>query len=260
MESKGDEFYLSAEQADNNDTKRDYYTKAANQYLQLPESKNKAVKCHQNIADLHKEDNNMYLAARHYEKAGEICANFEILLAEKLFNDAVVLFKDDGKFSSAAKLYETLAKLYVSSDNIANAIRCNEQSHYYWNLSGSPSTAIASLLEAAKLLVTIEKYDKALEHFQNVNLYYSNKPIYKFKRQNLNFDITVLKIYIDKTSNSIMNREEYHERDYYTLFNIYEAIKSNDKVRFSQSLADCESIKVLDPWVKKLLINISDAM
>lgn len=80
----------------------------------------------------------------------------------------IEFYTDEGRFSIAAKHQKELAELYEDQKDLDNAIASYQTAADFYEGEGSASSANQCLLKVALFSAQLERYDKAIELYEQI--------------------------------------------------------------------------------------------
>jgi len=143
------------------------YSQAANQY-KLSKQWQRASDAYQKAAECNIKASSKHEGATNYINAANCVRKDSPLEAIRLFNLAIELLTDEGRFSIAAKHEKEVAELYEAEMDYENAIEAFQKSADLYEGENSTSSANGCLLKVAQYSAQLERYDKAIEIFEKV--------------------------------------------------------------------------------------------
>jgi alpha-soluble NSF attachment protein len=149
------------------DEAAELYTKAANIY-KLAQRGEAAAELFLKAAECANKMNSRHDAANAYINAANCLRKAKPTEAGKLLEQAVTIFAEDGRFGMAAKQQRDLAELYEKEGDLPNAIEAYMKAARLYEGENSQSTANQCLLQAALHSAQLEKYDQAVQLYDQV--------------------------------------------------------------------------------------------
>jgi len=146
----------------------DLYVRAANMF-KMAKKWSAAGNAFVQAAELHQKTANKHDAAANYVDAGTCYKKSDPNEAVNNFTKAIEIYTDLGRFSMAAKHHITVAEIYESEAvDIEKAIQHYEQAADYYKGEESNTSANRCMLNVARYAAQLEKYDKAIEIYEEV--------------------------------------------------------------------------------------------
>jgi alpha-soluble NSF attachment protein len=243
------------------------YTKAANLYKMAKkwdragEAYSKAAECHLKLQSKHEAASNYINASNCYKKSN-------ITEAVQCMKQAIEFYTDEGRFSIAAKHQKELAELYESEADLENAISAYQLSADYYEGEGSSSSANACLLKVALFSAQLERYDKAIELYEQVAAASIDNNLLKwsvkeyFLRAGLchlaKGDIVSAERALERYKD--MDATFSSQRECKFLQELVEACKNYDVEAFTNAVVEFDSISKLDSWKTSILLKIKNSI
>jgi len=245
----------------------DYFAKGANQFKvqkkwdQAGSAYCKAAECFLKVQSKHEAATNYVNAASCYKKSN-------VPDAVKCLRDAVELFTDEGRFAIAAKHQQEIGQLYESENDMENAVDAYKAAADFFDGEGSTSSANTCLLKVAQFSAQLEKYDKAIELFEQVarNSLDNNLLKWSVKEYFLKAglchlctaDIVSAKRAVDKYKE--MDPTFSSQRECKFLEQLVEAYENFDAEAYTAAVVEFDSITKLDPWKTTILLRIKNSI
>jgi len=243
------------------------YTKAANLYKMAKkwdrggEAYTKAAECHLKLQSKHEAASNYINAANCYKKSN-------ITEATLCMKQAIEFYTDEGRFSIAAKHQKELAELYESESDLENAIAAYQLAADYYEGEGSSSSANQCLLKVALFSAQVERYDKAIELYEQVAAASIDNNLLKwsvkeyFLRAGLchlaKGDIVSAERALERYKD--MDATFSSQRECKFLQELVNACKSYDAEAFTNAVVEFDSISKLDSWKTSILLKIKNSI
>lgn len=245
----------------------DYYVKAANLFKVAKkwdlaaDGFLKAAECQLKTSSKHEAATNYINAANCYKKTNP---NDRI----KYLKAAVELFTDEGRFSIAAKQLKEIAEFLESEMEFEKAIDEFQQAADFFEGEGSTSQANQCLLKVAHLSAHLERYDKAVELFENVARTSLENNLLKWGVKEYFLKSILCQLASDDTVSAKKALEKYQEwdvsfssqRECKFLEEIIGAVENLDVDAFTQAVVEYDSISKLDQWKTSILLKIKKAI
>jgi alpha-soluble NSF attachment protein len=172
------------------------------------------------------------------------------------FKTAISMLCDAGRFSNAAKLQKQIAEIYEGQDDKEEALDSFQKAADYFSGENQTSSANQMLLKVAQLSAQIEKYDSAMEIYENVAKASMDSNLLKFNAKNhlLNAGICAL-----ATKDLVlvqMKWGEYQDIDYTFadsregkfLQAMIQAFETFNPDGFADAVYQFDTISKIEPW------------
>jgi len=225
----------------------DTYVKAAEYWLQA-QSKHDAATCYSEAATCYRKTS----------PSGAI----------QCLETSIKIFAEEGRWSMAARTQKEVAEIYEKELDLPNAITAYQKAADYYEGENSVQSANACLLQVALFSAQIEKYDRAIQVFDQLatncldnSLTKWNFREHAFKAtlcQLANTDIVNAKRFIEKYSG--LGPDFASSREAKVLNEVIGALENHDVESFTNSVADYDSVNRLDPWKSSILLRIKNSI
>jgi len=245
----------------------DLFIKGANQYKmakkwdQAGAAFVRAAECQLKLQSKYEAATNYYNAANCYKKSntGE---------AIHCLKTAVELYTDDGRFSIAAKHQKEIAELYESEMDYEACIEAYQQSADFYEGEGSTSSANGCLLKVAQYSAQLEKYDKAIEIFEQVAKNSLDNNLLKWSCKEYFLKAGLCYLCSQDVVSAKRAVERYQEmdvtfssqRECKFLLDIVAAVENYDVEAFTQTVVDFDAISKLDQWKTTILLRVKNSI
>jgi alpha-soluble NSF attachment protein len=243
------------------------YTKAGNSFKitkkwdRAGEAFSKAAECYLKLQSKHEAAQNYLLAAQAYKKTN-------ITSAVQCMKQGIEFYTEEGRFSIAAKHQKELAELYEDQSDLENAIAAYQTAADFHEGEGSTSAASSCLLKVALFSAQLERYDKAIEIYEQIAAQSIDNNLLKwsvkdyFLRAGLchlaKGDVVAaeraLERYLD------MDATFSSQRECKFLQELVNACKNYDVEAFTNAVVEFDSISTLDSWKTSILLKIKNSI
>lgn len=98
----------------------------------------------------------------------------------ELYQEAIALFCDMGRFANAAKLEKEIGEMYENDNQSEKCIKHYQQAANYYQGEDSVAAANQCLLKVAHFTALLEKYDDAIRIYEQVAQACLEKNVLKF--------------------------------------------------------------------------------
>jgi len=243
------------------------FTKAANLFKmskkwdRAGEAYTKAAECHLKLQSKHEAATNYIAASNCYKKSN-------VAEATMCLKQAIEFYTDEGRFSIAAKHQKELAELYEAESDLENAISSYQLSADYYEGEGSTSSANQCLLKVALFSAQLERYDKAIELYEQVASGSIDNNLLKwsvkeyFLRAGLchlaKADIVSAERALERYQD--MDATFSSQRECKFLQELVNAYKGYDVEAFTGAVVEFDSISKLDSWKTSILLKIKNSI
>jgi len=245
----------------------DMYTKAANLFKmekkwdRAGESYCRAAECHLKLQSKHEAASNYINAANCYKKSN-------VTEAMMCLRQAIEFYTDEGRFSIAAKHQKELAELYESSSDLENAISAYQLAADYYEGESSSSSANQCLLKVALFSAQLERYDKAIELYEQIAAGSIDNNLLKWSVKDYLFRAGLCHLAKGDIVSADRAMERYQDldasfssqRECTFLQAIINACKGYDIEAFTTAVVEFDSMSKLDSWKTTILLKIKKSI
>lgn len=245
----------------------DMYTKAANLFKmekkwdRAGEAYCKASECHLKLQSKHEAASNYINASNCYKKSN-------VSAAMNCLKQGIEFYTDEGRFSIAAKHQKELAELYESSSDLENAIAAYQLSADYYEGENSSSSANQCLLKVALFSAQLERYDKAIELYEQIAAASVDNNLMKWSVKDYLFRAGLCHLAKGDIVAAMAALERYQEmdvsfssqRECKFLQDIVNAVKDYDVEAFTTAVVEFDSITKLDSWKTSILLKVKKSI
>lgn len=157
----------------------DLYGKAANFFKMAKRWQNageafvKCAECEMKLKSHHE-------AAAHFVEAAKMYARVDPAEAISHYRQAIVMFCEIGRFTSAARHAEDIAALYEADNNVEEALTYFQQAADYYSGEDATTKASKCLAKVAQFSATLEKYGDAVQVFERLGTESLDSNLLKF--------------------------------------------------------------------------------
>jgi len=243
------------------------YTKAANLFKMSKkwdrsgEAYTKAAECHLKLQSKHEAATNYIAAANCYKKSN-------VSDATMCLKQAIEFYTDEGRFSIAAKHQKELAELFESESDLENAISAYQLAADYYEGEGSSSSANQCLLKVALFSAQVERYDKAIELYEQVAAASIDNNLLKWSVKEYFLRAGLCHLAKGDMVSAERATERYQDmdatfssqRECKFLVELLNACKGYDVEAFTAAVVEFDSISKLDSWKTSILLKIKNAI
>jgi len=243
------------------------YTKAGNSFKigkkwdRAGEAFTKAAECHLKLQSKHEAAQSYLNAAMCYKKTN-------ITTAVMCMKQGIEFYTEEGRFSIAAKHQKELAELYEDQSDLENAIAAYQTAADYHEGEGSTSAASSCLLKVALFSAQLERYDKAIELYEQIAAQSIDNNLLKwsvkdyFLRAGLchlaKGDVVAAERAVERYMD--MDATFSSQRECKFLQELVTACKNYDVEAFTNAVVEYDSISKLDSWKTSILLKIKNSI
>jgi len=243
------------------------FTKAGNSFKitkkwdRAGEAFTKAAECHLKLQSKHE-------AAQSYLNAGLCFKKTNITSAVMCMKQGIEFYTEEGRFSIAAKHQKELAELYEDQSDLENAIAGFQTASDYYEGEGQSSAANQCLLKVALFSAQLERYDKAIELYEQIASTSIDNNLLKwsvkdyFLRAGLchlaKGDVVAAERAVEKYMD--MDATFSSQRECKFLQELVNACKNYDVEAFTNAVVDFDSISKLDSWKTSILLKVKNSI
>lgn len=244
-----------------------FYQKAANNF-KMAKKWQDAGNAYKKCAECEVKLKSMHEAATHYVAAADMYRRIEPASSISLYQQAISMFCEMGRFSSAAKHCEMIGELYDKDNNVEQAVAFYQQAGDYYMGEDASSRAGKCFEKVAKHAATLSKYDKAAETFENLASTALESNLLKFNAKKHFLHAGVCHLARGDLVASKQSIEQFKDQDYTfgdsreckLLENILAAYEDYDIDAFADHLYAYDSVSPLDPWLTSILLRVKNSI
>jgi len=245
----------------------DMFTKAANLF-KMEKKWDKAGEAYVKAAECHLKLQSKHEAASRYIDAANCYKKSNVTEAIGCLKQGIEFYTDEGRFSIAAKHQKELAELYESNSDIENAIAGYQVAADYYEGEGSASSGNNCLLKVALFSAQLERYDKAIELYEQIAAGSVDNNLLKWSVKDYLFRAGLCHLAKGDIVSAERALERYQDldasfssqRECKFLLDIIAAHKSFDVDAFTAAVVEFDSISKLDNWKTSLLLKIKKSI
>lgn len=239
------------------------YHRAAN-YFKMAKKWSAAGSAYCEAAQLHLKSGSRHDAASCYVDAGNCYKKTDPQEAINCLMKAIEMYTDMGRFTIAAKHLITIAEIYENEIvDIEKAITFYEQAADYYRGEESNSSANKCLLNVAKYCAQLEKYERAIEIYEQVAASSLESSLLKYAAKEYFFRAALCHMCIDLL-NAQHALNKYQEmspafsdsRECHLIKDLLEKLEDKDVDGFTDAVKEYDSISRLDQWFTSILLRI----
>ncbi|CAG5135740.1 unnamed protein product [Candidula unifasciata] len=239
------------------------YVRAANAF-KMAKKWPQAGKAFEEAAQLQLALGSKHEAATHYVDAGNCYRKGDPNAAVSAFYKAIEIYTDMGRFTIAAKHHVTVAEIYETElSDMEKAVHNYEQAADYYKGEESNSSANKCLLKVAQFSATLEKYERAIEIYEQVATSCMDNSLLKYSAKDHFFRASICHMCMD-TVNAQVAVKKYEEmfpafadaRECKLVKKLLQAVEDDSVDQFTEALKEFDSISRLDPFLTTLLLRV----
>lgn len=215
-------------------------------------------------ANLNARSGGRHDAATNYVDAANCYKKSDINEAVNCLLKAIEIYTDMGKFTIAAKHHQTIAEMYeIDATDLERAVQNYEQAADYFRGEESNSSANKCLLKVAQYAAQLEKYEKAIQIYQNVASSALESSLLKYSAKDYLFRAALCHLCVDLL-NAQHALERYVQmypafqdsREYKLVKTLIEHIEEQNVDGYTDAVKEYDSISRLDQWFTMILLRI----
>eukprot|EP01132_Coremiostelium_polycephalum_P002761 gene2761-3435_t len=238
------------------------FTKAANLFKmskkwdQAGDAFQKAAECFLKAASKH-DAAQSYVSASNCYKKGNISNAILTLKA------AIEYYTDEGRFSTSAKLQKEMAEMYESEGDFDQAIASYQVAADLFSGENSNVSSHQCLLKIALFSAQLERYDKAIEIYEQVAAASLDNNLTQWGCKEYFFRAILCYLASDDLVSAERALMRYRDmqasfsstREFRFLDQIIKACRDHSVEDFSDAVAEFDSISPLDAWKSSILVR-----
>lgn len=243
------------------------YTKAANSFKMAKKwSASGSAFC--KSAELQLKLSNKHEAATNYGEAANCYKKSEAHKAVECLQKGNEIYTDMGRFTMAAKNHMIIAEIYENEIvDLDRAISHYEQAADYFKGEESYSSANKCLLQVARYSAQMDKYEKAINIFEEVGKSALDSALLKSSAKEYFFKAALCHLCID-TLNATQAVAKYSEifpafqdsRECKLITTLATKLEDQDLDGFTAAVADYDAISRFDQWYTDILLKIKKVL
>ena len=241
------------------------YENASNLFRTAKQN-NAAGKALMAAAEMNLKCSNTFEAANNYVKAANCFRKDSPAEAVSCLRVAIAHYTDTGKFSQAARHQQEVGEILESQLELDEAINAYETAAEYLEGNNNPSQAAKCLLKVASFSAQLEKYDRAVEIFEQVGQLYLGINLLKWSANDLflkaglchlaNGDLVGAKRAIQTYKE--INPTFSSKRECKFLEELVKAVEEGHVDNYSKSCGQYDSMTPFDAWMTTILLRIKN--
>ncbi|XP_031835469.1 alpha-soluble NSF attachment protein [Nomia melanderi] len=239
------------------------YQRAANLF-KMAKKWNSAGSAFYEAAEVNGKVGNRHDAATNYVDAANCFKKSNINEAISCLLKAIEIYTDMGRFTMAAKHHQSIAEMYESEAvDLERAVHHYEQAADYFRGEESNSSANKCLLKVAQYAAQLEKYDKAIQIYEQVASSSLESSLLKYSAKEYFFRAALCHLCVD-VLNAQHAIERYQEqypafqdsRECKLIKTLIEHLEEQHLEGFTEAVKEYDSISRLDQWYTTVLLRI----
>uniref|UniRef100_A0A1W7RA28 Alpha-soluble NSF attachment protein n=1 Tax=Hadrurus spadix TaxID=141984 RepID=A0A1W7RA28_9SCOR len=243
------------------------YVRAANMF-KMAKKWSAAGSAFCDAASLHLKCGSRHDAAICYVDAGNCYRKVDAQEGINSLSKAIEIYTDMGRFTIAAKHHNTIAEIYETElVDIEKAICHYEQAADYFRGEESNSSANRCMLIVAKYSAQLEKYEKAIEIYEEIAATSLENALLKYSAKEHLFRACLCHMCIDllNAQHALAKYEEMcpsfiDSRECKLLKSLIQKLEDEDVDGFTDAVKDYDSISRLDQWYTTILLRIKKSV
>lgn len=203
-------------------------------------------------------------AASHFVDAGNCFKKADPEEAVNCLTKAIEIYTDMGRFTIAAKHHQAIAEIYESEMiDLEKAMQHYKQAADYFKGEESSSSANKCLLKVAQYAAQMEKYEQAIEIYEEVGTSCMDSNLLKYSAKDYFFKAALCHLCVDLLNGqqAIQKYREMHpaladSRESKLLVNLMIHMEENDVDGFTEVVKEFDSISRIDQWTTTMLLRV----
>lgn len=243
------------------------YVRAANMF-KMAKKWSAAGTAFCDAAALHIKCGSRHDAATRYVDAGNCFRKADAQEGINCLLKAIEIYTDMGRFTIAAKHHNTIAEIYETElVDIDKSICHYEQAADYYRGEESNSSANKCMLIVAKYSAQQEKYEKAVEIYEEIAASSLENSLLKYSAKEHLFRACLCHMCIDllNAQHALVKYEEMcpsfiDSRECKLLKSLIQKLEDEDVDGFIDAVKEYDSISRLDQWYTTILLRIKKSI
>lgn len=220
------------------------------------------------IASLHFKAGSRLDAATNYVEAGNCYKKTDPNEAVNSLLKAIEIYTDMGKFTMAAKHHQSIADIYETEvADMEKAIQHYEQASDYFKGEENNSSSNKCLLKVAMFAAQMEKYDKAIQIYEQVASSSLESSLLKYSAKEYMFRAALCHLCVDHEDAGIALKK-YEEmypafqdsRECKLIKALMTHLEEQNVDAFTDTVKEYDSISRLDQWYTTMLLRIKKSI
>jgi len=207
-------------------------------------------------------------AATNYVDAGNCYKKADPNEAVSCLTKAIEIYTDMGRFTLAAKHHITIAEIYESEVvDIDKAISNYEQAADYYKGEESNSAANKCMLKVAQYAAHMEKYDKAIEIYEQVATSAMDNQLLRYSAKDHFFRAALCHMCRD-IQDAAISIQKYEEmfpafsdaRECKLVKTLIGCVEDSNVDGFTDAVREYDTISRLDQWYTTILLRVKKSI
>eukprot|EP00092_Neocalanus_flemingeri_P101350 GFUD01129591.1.p1 GENE.GFUD01129591.1~~GFUD01129591.1.p1 ORF type:complete len:293 (-),score=128.24 GFUD01129591.1:136-1014(-) len=220
------------------------------------------------IGNHHVKEGAKHDAATNYVDAANCFKKTDPKEAAASLQKAIDIYTDMGRFTIAAKHHQTVAELFESeAADLDCAIQHYETAADYFKGEESTSSATKCLVKVAQYSAQLEKYDKAIQIYEQIAATALQSSLLKYSAKDHFFRASLCHLCVDSINaqHAVSKYEEQHpafgdSREAKLVKTLISEIENQDIEAFTVAVKQYDSISRLDAWYTTLLLRVKKGL
>jgi len=245
----------------------EFYVKAANLY-KVAKKWGEAGKAFLKSADCQIKAQSKHEAATNYVEAANCFKKVDVPESINCLKLAIEIYLDMGRFPIAAKHHKDIAEQYEGESNLEEAIKHFTTAAEYYASEEAGSSANQCLLKVAQFAAQLEKYDLAIEKFEQVAQASIDNTLLKWSVKEYLLKAGFCHLATTDIITARRALEKYQEmdvtfgstRECIFLKNLTDAYENGDIDAFTNVVVEYDRLSPLDNWKTSILLRIKKSI
>jgi len=243
------------------------YVKAANLF-KVAKKWGEAGKAFLKSADCQIKAQSKHEAATNYVDASNCFKKVDVPESINCLKLAIEIYLDMGRFPIAAKHHKDIAEQYEGESNLEEAIKHYTTAAEYYNTEEVNSSANQCLLKVAQFAAQLEKYELAIEKFEQVAQASIDNTLLKWSVKEYLLKAGLCHLATTDIITARRALEKYQEmdvtfgstRECIFLKNLTDAYENGDIDAFTNVVVEYDRLSPLDNWKTSILLRIKKSI
>ncbi|CAG0894074.1 unnamed protein product [Darwinula stevensoni] len=219
-------------------------------------------------ASLHLKSGTRHEAATSYVDAATCYRKSDANEAISCLLKAIEIYTDMGRFTMAAKHHQTIAELYETEVlDLEKAIQHYEKAADYFKGEESSSSANKCMLKVAQFAAQLEKYDRAIQIYEQVAANSLESSLLKYSAKEYFFRSLICHLCVD-AHNAQIALQKYEEmypafqdsREAKLIKSLIGCIEEQNADGFSEAVKNYDTVSRMDQWYTTLLLRVKKGL
>ncbi|XP_049850791.1 uncharacterized protein LOC126323915 [Schistocerca gregaria] len=241
------------------------YDKAANAY-KLDKTWDRAGRAFLSAAEHYIISDDKPEAAYRFENAATAFKKIDHGAAINALNKAIVIYREMGRFNTAARLEKEIGETYENDDESALAVEHYKLAADYYEGEGQNTNRDNCLLKAAHISALLGHYNETINIFESISSSCASDNLRKFSIRDYLLKAGLCHLNTGDTVAVRQALENYtsmyfewgNSRECKLLTAILDAVEDNDEAAFSKAVREFDNISQLDKWKTSMLLRIQE--